>query len=90
MQLLHTTVLVTSVNNAYIQVYSNYNRATADSYDGGLIDVYGGGFDGSSDVSCGDGTFSTCEMWTLLFLGPPPSTVITSEPKASVERKDKP
>ena len=46
----------------HIQVYSNYNRATADSYDGGLIDLYGGGFDGCSDVSCGDGTFSTCEM----------------------------
>ena len=40
-------------------VYSNYNRATADSYDGGHIDIYGDGFDGCSDASFSDGTFSS-------------------------------
>lgn len=79
------------VKRYIIQVYSSYNGATVDSYDGGLIDVYGGGgCDGCNDVSCGDGTFSTFEMLTLLFLGQLPSIVTSSEPKANVERKDKP
>ena len=66
-----TVTISVVVKDTY--VYSNYNRAAADSYDGGHIDMYGGGFDGCSDVSSfSDGTFSSSEMLTLLLLGQPP------------------